>query len=495
MKEHFSVFNEMRKYIREEGVMDIEATSPTDLKKIQYEELLFKIIRTVRRCILFNDVNGLINEVKLLEVTVDPYISEVRRDIIKDIDNRMNQELNSIQTIASNRVKQTQTNMTIFRYSFNKLEMILLAMQEERIFFLSELYLIMVMLHYSDIIKSAVSDKIIFMNEVLMLKAVIFPFIKQDQVKIIDVDLEITTNNYRYLSENGQSGQADMLLSNFSYRLLRYLVDIMNHEGFLYEQSQSVNLGLAVLPYEENKPISPEEKKASYVLTSIYARLHYKNQNWLGCIVGQTGCLDADTKIKVWEQEKIKYKKLKDLDKFEEVISYNFKKKGFEINIAEVTKSGKKPCYKITFSDGTSVTATEDHRFFKTNGKPITVKQIIKEYKKKGSRDKDKRFHLCSRNYPLSNENPFYGKEHTKEFKEKQHKKFFKTGIRAYNRKLMLNKLPNYCEDCKSTKRKLCVHHKDNNRYNNNINNLRRLCFQCHAKYHNWGRKKNAKNK
>lgn len=45
------------------------------------------------------------------------------------------------------------------------------------------------------------------------------------------------------------------------------------------------------------------------------------------------------------------------------------------------------------------------------------------------------------------------------------------------------NKLPFYCECCKSTKN-LLVHHKDHNRNNNNIENLQILCTSCHAVVH-----------
>ena len=40
------------------------------------------------------------------------------------------------------------------------------------------------------------------------------------------------------------------------------------------------------------------------------------------------------------------------------------------------------------------------------------------------------------------------------------------------------------CEKCNSTKKRLEIHHKDENRKNNNINNLITLCSKCHKKYH-----------
>jgi hypothetical protein len=39
------------------------------------------------------------------------------------------------------------------------------------------------------------------------------------------------------------------------------------------------------------------------------------------------------------------------------------------------------------------------------------------------------------------------------------------------------------CEEC-NTKKDLTVHHKDFNRYNNNISNYQTLCQECHNKKH-----------
>lgn len=57
----------------------------------------------------------------------------------------------------------------------------------------------------------------------------------------------------------------------------------------------------------------------------------------------------------------------------------------------------------------------------------------------------------------------------------------YKTGKYSYRK---YNK--GYCENCKSTKN-LCVHHIDENRDNNNINNLITLCKACHQKTHKVG--------
>lgn len=70
------------------------------------------------------------------------------------------------------------------------------------------------------------------------------------------------------------------------------------------------------------------------------------------------------------------------------------------------------------------------------------------------------------------------------EVKEKISKSRFKTGIKIY-RKLIweIEKRLKICEICQ-IKRKVVIHHKDFNRYNNNINNLMVVCYKCHTKIH-----------
>jgi len=57
--------------------------------------------------------------------------------------------------------------------------------------------------------------------------------------------------------------------------------------------------------------------------------------------------------------------------------------------------------------------------------------------------------------------------------------KAWKTGIQGY-RKLIKKEKCNYCGSIKN----LVVHHKDENRHNNELNNLQVLCKSCHQKYH-----------
>ena len=51
-------------------------------------------------------------------------------------------------------------------------------------------------------------------------------------------------------------------------------------------------------------------------------------------------------------------------------------------------------------------------------------------------------------------------------------------GIQTYRRAKKTS-----CEWCGSSKN-LCVHHKDENRYNNDINNLITICKRCHQTHH-----------
>ena len=58
-------------------------------------------------------------------------------------------------------------------------------------------------------------------------------------------------------------------------------------------------------------------------------------------------------------------------------------------------------------------------------------------------------------------------------------------GESAYRDLLRRFKIPFECSKCGiSDKRVLIVHHKDGNRKNNSINNLERLCCNCHAVLH-----------
>ena len=59
----------------------------------------------------------------------------------------------------------------------------------------------------------------------------------------------------------------------------------------------------------------------------------------------------------------------------------------------------------------------------------------------------------------------------------------FKTGIQAYRHIYRDSHKDIKCEKCGSTKF-LCIHHLDENRNNNSLENLQCLCKSCHQKLH-----------
>jgi len=140
--------------------------------------------------------------------------------------------------------------------------------------------------------------------------------------------------------------------------------------------------------------------KQKYWISYILQRIK-KNKNFLGFVSGQTGCLEENTLIKTLVDGKIVYKKIKDMDE-DIIVSYNFENRKFEYNKAHLIEKGMQDVFKITFSDGSSVLATKDHKFFLPSGEEIDIEKLMK---------KDKRYRLASKNYPLINENNFYGKE------------------------------------------------------------------------------------
>lgn len=86
----------------------------------------------------------------------------------------------------------------------------------------------------------------------------------------------------------------------------------------------------------------------------------------------------------------------------------------------------------------------------------------------------------CQRIYQHGEHNPFYGKKHTKETIEFLSKRFWKTGIKAY-RRIARENIKRECFMCKATDVKLVVHHLDENRHNNDLSNLRYVCYKCHC--------------
>ncbi len=74
------------------------------------------------------------------------------------------------------------------------------------------------------------------------------------------------------------------------------------------------------------------------------------------------------------------------------------------------------------------------------------------------------------------NKNIFYGESHGN----------WNGGESSYREIMFRNNIPLKCSDCGlKEKRVLLVHHKDKNRKNNKIENLRWLCRNCHYLAHN----------
>jgi hypothetical protein len=249
-----------------------------------------------------------------------------------------------------------------------------------------------------------------------------------------------------------------------------------------------VRFGNYYISYSPKKDrLSTGHPLLEYIKNQVFKR----NQNFLALTTGMVGCLDEDTKIKVVENDRVVYKTLKQLENTEfTVLSYDFENKKIVQNPAQITESGQQEVYKITFQDGTTINATLEHRFFLPEGREITTQDLLNIYSKKVNPEKpnkDYRICLASRHRKFRNENPFWEQTHTDEFKALAHEREFITGVRAYHRPFMLSQLPNFCEVCSATKKRLLVHHKDLDRKNNSLDNLQRVCFSCHSQLHNHG--------
>jgi len=87
---------------------------------------------------------------------------------------------------------------------------------------------------------------------------------------------------------------------------------------------------------------------------------------------------------------------------------------------------------------------------------------------------------------------PWQNKKRDKKTKEKISNTKTTSGIATYARKAY-KEYAYRCNKCGIIdKRVLLVHHKDKNRYNNNIENLEVLCWNCHIIKHNRFKKKDG---
>ena len=101
-------------------------------------------------------------------------------------------------------------------------------------------------------------------------------------------------------------------------------------------------------------------------------------------------------------------------------------------------------------------------------------------------RDKKGRFREGKRK-PLSEKHKIKIKEGVKKVKEKWSGKNnlnWKGGIsQDYYQRIAFENFPNLCNICSSLNQ-LRVHHKDRNKFNNDLNNLIIVCKSCHNKIH-----------
>lgn len=254
------------------------------------------------------------------------------------------------------------------------------------------------------------------------------------------------------------------------------------------------------------------------------------------CLTGDTILLNDKTHIAV-ENQKITikwlydyYQKVKNpkymvrsmLDEF--LIGKNI--------ITDVVYNGKRKVYEITTKDGYRIKATINHRFLSESGewkevgnfgvgdkigvngktRPISeCKRCGKIRLLRGDRSKYKGlcencvvsvFHGCSLK---GTEEEFQKRSNArKEYRNrKEIKEYYskinsgennpmwrgdyanETTARQRNKDIYLWHRENHtCERCGETEKRIEVHHKDGNPYNNDINNLEVLCTQCHNDEH-----------
>ena len=162
--------------------------------------------------------------------------------------------------------------------------------------------------------------------------------------------------------------------------------------------------------------------------------------------------------------------------------------------IKDIIFSGVKKTYTITLSNGLSVRATEDHKFFTTNGfvkvKDIKISSTYlildwgyektdfntsNKFSKKTNSWKVKEYNNPQMGFDFGKNNPAYTNGAYTEFEKS------KTRLSNINR----------CQKCGMDDVKLGHHHIDGNRENSILKNIEKLCKSCHAKSdYNLGKRK-----
>ena len=147
--------------------------------------------------------------------------------------------------------------------------------------------------------------------------------------------------------------------------------------------------------------------------------------------------------------------------------------------VVDIRYQGVKPIYKITLSNGATISTTDNHKYPTKNGEKrldeLKIGDILfvkGEYEKctqkYGYSDitkeniERKSYQKCG--FPTGENNPGYTNGAYAEFKK--------------NKEL----LPKNCEDCGIIHRRMEVHHVDGDRTNSSMSNLVKLCPSCHKK-------------
>lgn len=156
--------------------------------------------------------------------------------------------------------------------------------------------------------------------------------------------------------------------------------------------------------------------------------------------------------------------------------------------IKDIMYRGKKETYTITLSNGLSVRATKDHRFFSQDNDFITVdamkvgktiliidggyeKTDLNEISKYSNKNNDWKYRPYAEpkcGFANGINNPAYTNGAYTAFAQS---------------KTILSDIQ-YCQKCGDTNKRIEHHHIDGDRTNGDINNIIKLCVSCHKKEH-----------
>lgn len=191
--------------------------------------------------------------------------------------------------------------------------------------------------------------------------------------------------------------------------------------------------------------------------------------------VGTVGCLTGDTLIEIPRNlvDNPNGVTIKEMylnkEKYKYIYSYNIEKQQIELDeIVDIWESGIKQIYQITLENGYTIKASEEHPFlvvsnFKNN---IPTKFEFKKLKELTTNDKLLIFNRSKFKLEKDGEyikiNYFNGKK------------------RVLEHRFIMEQLNKFSNN----KNKEIVHHKDENKYNNSVENLEVMSIYEHSSYH-----------